>query len=117
MDDIVKAAKLLVSEGRVDGRTKRDFHLELEKRATAYRKDHPALTPEQSYARYAMETDEGRALFKAYSRAPADPPPAPPFDANLNKRAADEGRRLMADGAYAREILAKEHSRPGWIPS
>ncbi len=108
--DIIKSARL-VAEGQDVGLTKRAFHEALQKRAAEYRKDHPALTPEQAYAAVGTTTDDGRALIRAYAVAPRDPPAAaPPLDVNKTARAAEEGRRIMSDPAYAREVLATERA-------
>jgi hypothetical protein len=67
MDDL-DFAKILLNTGESSGRTKDDFHREIEKRAAEIRR--AGESPQQSYTRYVTEMPEGRILLKAYRVAP-----------------------------------------------
>ena len=111
-DFILKSARALIEEGVDVGVTKRRFEetlLELGKKARR-----PGETDAAAVARFVTTTADGRALMKAAAAAVLALPKAEPSRDDLNKSAAEAGRRLAYDPVAFRAALAKEHARAGW---
>jgi hypothetical protein len=98
--NMVNFAKILVEgTGHNCGLDRRDFELEIEKRAEAIRA--PGESRQQAFTKYATTTDDGRLLFKASLKAPprqAVQDLAPPKKPDLTPaaRELDELAREMA---------------------
>jgi hypothetical protein len=71
--DTVEAAHR-VAKGERTAATRKDFYRAIEKLAEDYRRDHPTerLTPERAFCKIALDTDDGRALFKAHRLSPGN---------------------------------------------
>jgi hypothetical protein len=70
-----------VLAGEPTALTRPDLFAEMQKRADDLRR--PDETPEQSFSRFAMTTDEGRALYAAYRVLPESPRLLPHWQASI----------------------------------
>jgi len=113
-------AKALVAGGHDRGLKRQDFEAEIARRAEDVRR--PGETPEQAFAKYMTETDDGKLLFKASKLAPSDdaaqdlvkpdePKPVGPASARLQQmaRIAAQEQRLSYQQAYTRLLTHPDH--------
>jgi hypothetical protein len=101
MDTIVTIAKSVIS-GKPSAFTKRDFFVELQKRADENRR--PGETRERAFTRYATTHPTGQVLMQAHKAARGDDYTGEPDDKTDDEPATNDAyRRLMDLAAEKRE--------------
>jgi hypothetical protein len=116
MDSMIVIAKSVIA-GKPSAFTKRDFFLELQKRADQIRQ--PSETREKAFARYAIRDPNGQLLMQAHKVAYGDDYQGEP-DEEENQPVTNDGyRRLMdlanekrKDGETIEQAFARLYTDP-----